>query len=170
MFVAGIVGLAQTFPFAIGLSVRRTDYFWGTAAMAGIASLTHALVLVVMAVIENATDSWGGIVSFFHIPYVNDGRILEQLWVYLALLMNGYFSGMAIASLYRRFGGYVLTAVLGLLFLLACGASLLFTYNLWWENIFNALSGHSAAFHALLTSLLTVFYAFLSSRFLRRAG
>ena len=33
LFVAGIIVVAKTFPFAIGMSIRRIDYFIGTAAM-----------------------------------------------------------------------------------------------------------------------------------------
>ncbi len=35
-FIAGIIVVATSFPFAIGMSIRRVDYFIGTALMATI--------------------------------------------------------------------------------------------------------------------------------------
>lgn len=170
LYVAAIVSLAQTFPFAIGLSIRRTDYFWGTAAMAGIACLIHSFVLTGMGAIEQAAGSWGGTVRFFHLPFMNDGLFPEQWWVAFSVLLHGYFTGMVTASLYRRFGGYVLMGVLALLFLLTGGTVLLMVYrSSWWKPLFDTIGGYPASFYSLALALLTALFAFLSWRFLRRA-
>lgn len=47
MFVVGLVGLNDTFPFALGWSCRRTDYFLGTTVIAvAVSGLTAVLWLL----------------------------------------------------------------------------------------------------------------------------
>src|SRR5258708_34579050 len=42
MFLVGIMSLADTFPFALGFGVLRTDYVLGTTVMAGVVSAVPA--------------------------------------------------------------------------------------------------------------------------------
>ena len=102
MFVAGIIVLAQMFPFALGLSVRRTDFYLGTAFMIGVINAVTALVLLLFAFIEQKTEGWGVNLHFFHLPYLNDGTIIEQFVIFFIILLHMSFLGFLIASVYQR--------------------------------------------------------------------
>ena len=82
MLVIGSVSLVQTFPFALGLSVRRTDYFIGTAIIAFIICLIIAIMLCLLAYLEaDVTNGWGVKLHFFNLPYMSDGSAFQQIFV-----------------------------------------------------------------------------------------
>ncbi|WP_042375059.1 hypothetical protein, partial [Neobacillus jeddahensis] len=82
LFVLGILVMAQTFPYALGMSVRRIDYFMGTSLMGLTSSFVMGIVLYILAQIEVYTAGWGSKLHFFHLPYLNDGTFLEQIIIY----------------------------------------------------------------------------------------
>ncbi len=170
MLFVGIISLVQTFPFALGLSVRRTDYFWGTAIMAAIISTASSIALFLLSFIESkTTDGWGLKLHYFHLPYVNDGTAIEQVWIYMMAMMHLFFLGFLTSSIFRRFGRsgmYILTAV-GLVICSICG--FMITYNQWWGSIFNWFASHTAFGLALWTMPLTAIYAVLSFLMLRKS-
>ena len=59
LFVTGIIVVTKTFPFAVGMSIRRIDYFIGSAVMGTIASTAFATLIFLMAQLENQTNGWG---------------------------------------------------------------------------------------------------------------
>ncbi|WP_054949753.1 hypothetical protein [Numidum massiliense] len=91
------------FPFALGFSVRRIDFFWGTTAAVALISAASTIVLLLLSFVEKLSGAWGVDVHFFHLPYVNDGTVIEQLCVYFTSMIHLYFLGFVIASVYQRF-------------------------------------------------------------------
>lgn len=157
MLIMGILVVAQTFPYAIGMSVRRTDYFLGTVVMGIGMNVLFASMLVVLSAIENATDGWGGLIHFFHFPYLNDGNFVEQFITYFILLVHLFFLGTLASSIVRRFGakGFIIVAIS--LLLITSVAVLLITYSGKWMAIFQWVTSYTAvqlAFWMLLPSLL----------------
>ena len=59
LFVAGIIVVTKTFPFAIGMSIRRVDYFTGSVVMGAIVSIVFATLIFLMAQLENQSN-WLG--------------------------------------------------------------------------------------------------------------
>ncbi|PYI54529.1 hypothetical protein [Paenibacillus flagellatus] len=170
MFVMGLIVLAQTFPFALGLGVRRTDYFWGTTATGGAVSALFAVILIALGAMErHLTGGWGVNLHFFHLPYLNDGPIVAQLWVSFALLMHVFFSGFVIASLYRRFGKTGLYVLFAVLLLGGSVGSYLLTYYGKWIAVFGSLFDRSASELAVWLFAIAAAYALASYRLLRRA-
>ncbi|MBM7716092.1 putative membrane protein [Bacillus thermophilus] len=55
----GMIVVAQSFPFAIVMSVTRKDYFWGTALMGLTANFIIALFMSMFASLENMLNGWG---------------------------------------------------------------------------------------------------------------
>lgn len=51
-FITGITSITQTFPFALGFSVSRRDYFLGTVGTYTLVSAVSATILVIIALIE----------------------------------------------------------------------------------------------------------------------
>lgn len=159
MLVAGVMSMQQTFSFALGLSVRRTDYFLGTLIMAGISSVISAVFLVAFSFIEAATNGWGVRLHFFHLPYLSSGSAGSQFWTFSVLMLYVYFLGLLVSSIHRRFGWMGLLAV-ALLFLAATSlTSVIITTHNGWGEVFRWFSQHTAP--ALATYLWPLIACFV---------
>lgn len=170
MFAIGIITLAQMFPFALGFSVRRTDFFWGTTATVTLMSAACTIVLLLLSFVEKLTGAWGVDVHFFHLPYVNDGTVIEQLFIYFTLMVHMYFFGFVIASVYQRFGKVGMLTFFIVTFLTISVCTFIMTYNAWWGELFGWFSRHSAFELALWTVPVTAIYMCASYAMLRRAS
>ncbi len=169
MFLLGIMSLNDTFPFALGFGVRRTDYVLGTTVMAVAVSAVAAVLWLLFSLLESVTGGWGVELHYFHLPYFNDGSLIEQLWVYFVVLANMYFLGFVIGSIYRRFGRAGTLIFLLIVFLLMSIFSFVWTYLRWWGAFFHWFSQFTAFELALLLLPLTAFYLLVSYLLLRRA-
>lgn len=103
MLVTGAVTLKDTFPFALGLSIRRKDYFQGTVIASFLFNFCTAALLAILAVIENATNGWGIGLHLFSISILQDLSPITVFGMYLILLLQMYFLGFATSSIHRRF-------------------------------------------------------------------
>lgn len=169
ILVIGMTVLSQTFPLALGLSIRRADYFWGTAAAIGIVSAFIAILLQVFAIAERLTDQWGLKLYFFNLPYLSDGSILTQLGISFIISVHCFFFGFMITCIHRRFGVKGLFAFLISLFLLSSIGVLLCTYYHWWGDVYLSIIQYSALELALWTLPFSVMYAWLSYVWLRKS-
>lgn len=170
MLVAGLVLPPQTFPFALGLGVRRKDYFWGTTAvMAAISALFSLLLLLLSFIEEDLTGGWGVNLHFFKLPYLNDGPVFAQLWIFFSCQLHMFYLGFAIAAVYRRLGKKGLWTLALVSFVVFTIASYVCTYFGWWGDIFGWLAAHTAFELSLYAFVGAVIYAGISYALLRRA-
>lgn len=170
MLVVGIVTLRDSLPFALGFSVRRTDYFLGTVGMVAAVSAVTAILLLLLSLTESELiRGWGVELHFFHLPYVNDGPLIGQLWIYFVVMVHMYFLGFAIASVYQRFGRIGMYVFFIAAFLLVSVCTYAFTYFNWWGDIFRSLSQYSAFELASWMVLAIAAYALVSYELLRKA-
>jgi len=135
LFVMGIVAPNQTFPFALGMSASRKDYFLGTTAAAVLFSAGNAVLLLLLSLIEQGTNQWGEGLHFFSLPFVNEGSLLMQWLTYTMVFLYLFFSGFLIASVYRKFGKYGMFIFFGIILLVLLVAPLLITYFEGWVDI-----------------------------------
>lgn len=170
MLVMGIIVVTQTFPYAIGMSVRRTDYFLGTVVMGVVINTLFGIMLVILSAIENATNGWGNRFHFFHFPYLNDGTLLEQFTIYIILLFNLFFLGFLISSIARRFGGKGLLSTAISSILITSGIAMFITYYADWMGIFQWFASHTAVEIAYWLILPTLLFIGLPYLLLRRAA
>lgn len=168
MLIAGI-GTMQMFRFAIGLSVRRKDFYLGTMGMFISVSAGNSIVLLILSIAEKISGSWGVSLHFFHLPYLNDGSLIEQFFIYFILMMNMLFLGFAIASIFQRFGRSGLLVFLGVLFIIITAISFIFTYFEKWGTVFHWVAGHSAFGLSLWMIPVVLLYMFVSYLLLKRA-
>ncbi len=169
MFIVGIVTLNDTFPFALGFSVRRTDYVLGTTGMAVAVSAVAAVLLLLCSLLESVTGGLGVELHYFHEPYLNDGSLIEQLCISFVVTANMYFLGFVIGSIYRRIGRTGTLIFFLIVFLLMSIFSLVWTYLRWWGAFFHWFSQFTAFELALWLLPLTAFYLLVSYLLLRRA-
>jgi hypothetical protein len=169
MFVAGIIVAAQTFPFALGFSVRRTDFFLGTMGFAILISAVNTLFLLLFSFIERQTSWWGSDLHFFNLPYLNDGGAAVQFWIHFSIFMNLFLSGFLINCIYRRIGRSGLFIFFTGVFAIITVGSYICTYNNWWVGIINWIIGHTAFELSLWLFPFIAAYALISYLLLRRA-
>ena len=169
MFVAGILVVAQSFPFAIGMSIRRVDYFIGTAAMGMISSIVFGSLVFFLSLLEKQTNGWGTVLHYFHFPYMNDGSALEQFSMYMIIFAYLFFSGFLIMSFAHRFGGkgMIISALVFMIFGSIAGFFLHHFDAL--ESIFNWFAGKTAVQIAYWLVPFLLINAIVSYLLLRRA-
>jgi hypothetical protein len=168
-FVAGTLTLKETFPFAIGLSIRRKDYFLGTALTVIIVNVISAIALTVLSVIEQATDGWNVNLHLFKIGFLNDLPVIGILGVNVIMLIHSFFLGFVISSLHRRFGGMSMYIFFTAMLLIGTIGSYTMThYDLWIDLGKWIADQYLNLFWWLIP--LVVLYSLISYGLLRRAA
>ncbi|SFS67758.1 hypothetical protein [Paenibacillus sp. BC26] len=170
MMVIGIVSLSQTFPFALGLSVRRRDFFLGSMLMISLLSAGIAIILCLLSYIEGSViDGWGVSLYFFHLPYISDGNAFLQIVIFFSVMLNLYMIGFLCASVHRRFGrnGMYVFSIVAVLVLTVI--TYIVKYMGWWSDIFNFFGDHTAVQFALMLFPITICLSLVSYLLLRRA-
>ena len=171
MLIVGSLIIKETFPFAVGFSVRRIDYFLGTMAVAVAISAAYAFLLSLLSLTEsNLTNNWGVGLHFFHLPYWSNGSLIGQFWTYFVVMLFVFVLGFVSASLHRRFGFVALYAFFGVVGVVTSAIVLVATYRQWWGAIFTWLGQWSAVQFAWWLVPVTLIGALGSYALLRRAS
>jgi hypothetical protein len=112
MLIAHLQTMTQYFPFAMGLSVTRRAFFWGSAVVIGLQAVVFGTALTVLQAVESASDGWGIGLEFFGPAFMDQGNVLAQWAVFtvpfLALSAIGFFLGMVLKR-WGQTGLYVTT-------------------------------------------------------------
>ncbi|QBD76860.1 hypothetical protein EPA93_12940 [Ktedonosporobacter rubrisoli] len=170
MFVAGTVMVKDTFPLALGFSVRRVDYFLGTTLSILAINFVWAVALTLLSFIESGlTGGWGLNMHFFHLPYMSDGTLLAQFWSYFAILESLSFLGLTGACMAQHFGQIGMYAFFIFLFVACSAGALGLTYLHNWSNFFAWFAQHSLSALALWLIPFILVCVLLSYALLRRA-
>ncbi len=140
LLILGSLIIYQTFPFTLGLNVRRKDYFLCTLLMAvGGTAVTTALLLLFSFIENNVIKGWGVSLHFFHLPYISGDSFLAELWTTFSSLLLMFSLCFVIGSVYQRFRIIGLLLFFGIVSLPLTIASFLCTYFNWWGTLFNWL-------------------------------
>ncbi|MBB3110784.1 hypothetical protein FHS18_002851 [Paenibacillus phyllosphaerae] len=170
MFVMGIIIVSQFFPFALGFSIRRTDFFLGSTAMIAIASAAASLIIMLFSYAEtDLTDHWGVQLQFFNLPFVHDGAWYVQLLVHFVLALHMFFAGYFIGMFNRRFRATWTFILFIALSLVAGIASMLCTRFGWWDEIGRWFLDQTALSLTLWSLPLVLIYMLASYKLTRTA-
>lgn len=168
--VIGIIALPQTFVFALGLGVRRKDYFAGTAMNFALISLGTAILLLLLSLLEGWSGGWGVGLHFFRMPYWGDGTVLGQVARNFVLLLHLFFLGFVISSVQRRYGWFGMIVLSGVVLAVVSVLVVLTSYYQWWGDLFQWVAGKSASEWAGWLFALMIVYALASYSMLRKAA
>ena len=78
-FIAGMLSIFRSLPFAFALGVGRRSYYAGTALLAVGLAAVYGLALAVLQVIERATNGWGVRLHFFRVAYILRRAVVPHL-------------------------------------------------------------------------------------------
>jgi len=168
MMAVGMYTLTKSFPFALGLSIRRTDFFLGTVMMVAAVCLGISVVLSTLSFVEGDWG-WGVELHFFNLPYLSDGSLAEQSWTLFATAFHMTFFGFFIIAIFRRFGRTGLFVFFPVILLAGSVIGFLCTYFGWWTDIINWLTVHSAAQLGSWLFVVAVIYVLLSFLMIRKS-
>lgn len=171
MAVIAAQAIVYTFPFALGLSTTRRDYYLGTAlAFLGLGVL-YAAGMTLLAALEQLTDGWGlGGIMFTAVYFGGpDAPWYVRFVVFLSLFLFCLFIGSTISAIWMRwrvygmlvFGAAVAIVVLGLIALLTFSGS--------WGLVGEWFTANGALGAALWLFVPTVIAALCGFAILRRA-
>jgi hypothetical protein len=144
MTVVAAQAITITFPFALGYSVTRREYYLGTSLLFLLVSAGYAVAMAVLAAIEDATGGWGlGGHMFTAIYFGNEGA-LQRLFVFFSLFLFFLFAGAAIATIYMRWRMYGMIAFWAALAVVLIGLIALATYTRSWPAVGAWFAGNGA--------------------------
>ena len=170
VLVVFVQAVTQMFPFALGLSLSRRDFYLGTALGAAVQSAGYGIVLTVLAAVEGATGGWGMRLSFWAPGIVDVGNPVQQFLVYTLPMLACAFLGMGIGVVFKRWGAPGLYALLLGTLLVAGLVAVLTTWRQRWEELGSWFAGLSIVDAAItLPVVLALALAVLSYLGLRRA-
>lgn len=169
MVVVAVQAMNLTFRFALGFSVTRRDFFFGSALYFVLLSLMYSSGFTVMAALETATDGWGVEGRFFS-PFVLQEAPLVTVWFifFMAILMF-LFLGAAVATVWVRWHAYGLYSFFIGLAALAIGGAWLVTMSERWGEVGRFFTSNSLEALAAWTLPVTLVCALAAFFFLRRA-
>lgn len=169
MLVVAIQALNLTFPFALGYSVTRRDYYLGTCLAFVIQSAMFTVGIVLLSYIEQWTNGWGWRIHLFHISYFGNGTLWERLLMVFALFLFAFFLGTLFGTFYVRWkvSGAILLG--GAIALLIFAAVALISFSHSWLHVWNWFATTGTAGVLAWSLIPTVVAAAVGYLVLRRA-
>ncbi|MWV43853.1 hypothetical protein GRF59_09420 [Paenibacillus sp. HJL G12] len=168
MLIVILIVQRQTFPFALGMNVRRTDFFVGTSIMGMFVSAASSIVLFLLSILEKLSDGWGVHLFYFNIPFMNHTSLLARFGIYFIVMIHMFFLGFIISSIYLRYKKPGLMVFFLALFLIFSLTSFALTYYSRWLDLFHWIAHHYMDLFVWMVPV-SILYAVLSYILLRRA-
>lgn len=134
MIVVAVQSINTMFPFAQGFGVTRRNFSLGTAAFFVLLSLLYSAGLMVLSLIEDATNGWGVGGSIFSVGYFGETPA-QRFFVFFAIMILFFFVGSAIAAIYLRWRSVGITIFFIALGFAVVGAAALVTLLSSWDEI-----------------------------------
>ena len=150
--VVAVQAMNKTFPFALGLGATRRDYYLGTALALVTMSAAWAVLIGLLALVEDATGGWGLGGHMFAVNYFGDDGPLMRTW-YVFLLMLFFASlGTVAGALFVRWRTWGLLAFFAVIVVLLVGGFAWILLSDGWGAVgaFFAGNGFSGSYPLLL--------------------
>jgi hypothetical protein len=163
-FIAGMLSIGRSLPFAFALGVGRRSYYAGTALLAVSLAAVYGLALAVLQVIEQATGGWGVGLHFFRVAYILPGPWYLTWLTSFVLLALMFIYGMWFGLVYRRWNLLGLLAFIAALAIVLVPGVVITSHAHAWPTIGHFFTTISAAgltglLAALAVALLAGGYA-----------
>lgn len=137
MLVVAVQAVNLTFPFALGFSVTRRDFYLGTSLVFVLLSAYYALGMTILAEIERATNGWGLGGAMFDVIYFGADTFVQRFALFFLLFLFFFFIGAIFASVYVRWRSNGMIVFGGILVLIVLGLVALVTFTDNWATVGN---------------------------------
>ncbi len=134
MLVVAVQAINSYFPFALGYSVTRRNYYLGTALSFVILSAGFTVFMSILGALEVASDGWGFGGHMFTSAYFGDGWA-QRAFAYFTLLLFFFFVGSSVAAIYVRYKALGMIAFFAGLAFLLVGIGALITLTESWGSV-----------------------------------
>jgi hypothetical protein len=135
MLVVAIQAMSRTFPFALGFSVTRRDYYLGTLLAFVIYSIGYGAALTLLSYIEELTQGWGVGLTVFQTVLFDSGSLWLRLFIYVAAFLIFFLIGMVCGTVYVRWRANGLITLGVTVTLLVIGSVALATVTKSWVRV-----------------------------------
>ncbi|WP_368498840.1 hypothetical protein [Herbiconiux sp. A18JL235] len=134
MTVMGVQAVALTFPFALGYSTTRRDFWLGTSLAFVLLSALYAAGMTVLAGLETATNGWGFHGQMFTAIYFGgaDATWYTRFFLFFTGFLFFFFVGAVVATIYQRWRVNGMLVFFASLILLLVGIAALITLTNGW--------------------------------------
>jgi hypothetical protein len=139
MLVVGVQIITATFPFALGLSATRRDFFLGTSLTFVLLAAGYAIGFGLLSLVEEATNGWFAGGHLFTSVYYGDNVGQRMLVVFFGLLFC-FFVGAVGGTLYMRWRTNGLLIGAAVLTVLLVGALAVVTFTKSWPRLGDAFA------------------------------
>lgn len=129
------VSVTQIFPYALGMSVTRREFYLAWSLLAVVQSVVYALVLVLLRAVEQATGYWGMGMRYFSLPFMDDANPVLLLLGYAVPMLVATHLGILLGTVYLRWGTTGVLASLTLTITVLGLAAALITWTRQWHAI-----------------------------------
>jgi hypothetical protein len=111
--------ITQGFSFAVGLNVTRRTYFAAASAVLGLQSVTFAVLLYLLSIVEQLTDGWGLAMRYFTVLPITQNYSPLSVIVFLVPMLLFSYIGLLLGVVAKRWGtnGVLLLILLALVVL-----------------------------------------------------
>ena len=100
--VVAVQAIGMTFPFALGFSVTRRDFYLGTSLLFVLISVFNAVAFSLLTQVEKLTNGWGmGAHMFNALWFGLDGWWVDLL-TFFSMQLFIFFIGASVATIYMR--------------------------------------------------------------------
>ncbi|GGG07446.1 hypothetical protein GCM10007304_21850 [Rhodococcoides trifolii] len=135
-----VQAMTQTFPFALGLSVTRREFFTATALAGLVQSVVFGTVIYLLSLLETATSGWGVHMRMFGIlDYVTTSPV-TRLFALIALFFLVSSIGLLIGTMYLRWKLIGLMTLSAAAVVVIGGAVVLILWRQWWFTVGDAIA------------------------------
>lgn len=135
MLVIAIQAMSRTFPFALGFSVTRRDYYLGTSLAFVIFSVGYGMAMTLLSYIELWSQGWGVGLTVFQTALFDVASLWQRLFVNVAGFIVFFFIGMVCGTVYVRWRANGLVTLGVTVALLVIGSIALATLTESWGRV-----------------------------------
>ncbi|MBO0981165.1 hypothetical protein [Microbacterium sp. SD291] len=168
-FAIGISAMTLTFPFSQAMSITRREFFLGTMLTAVLGSTFMGLLFLIGGGVELATAGYGVNGWMFHQPWAWEAGPFGAFVVFFTLALFFFVIGFTGATIFKIWGGVVLTVVGVMLGLVLIGLVYLVTRLEMWGQVNAGIGGLGALGLALWGLVVVAVLMALSFLAFRRA-
>jgi hypothetical protein len=145
LIVVAVQSIAYSFPFALGYSATRRDFYLGTSLLFVLLSAFNAIAFTLLTQIEKVTNGWGMGTYMFNALWFGLEAWYVDLLAFFSVQMLVLFVGASVATIYMRWRMPGMLVFWISLALTLVGSVALITYTRSWAAVMDWITAQGTA-------------------------